>query len=391
MIKAERKIKSIVRAEVANNISQFSCRMRLNNIISLILFLTLFIFACAEVENLPGNTPGIPDLDQWDIPRDQVLDGGPGKDGIPALENPSSNNASSSSYLSDADLILGYKNGTEIVAYPHRILDWHEIINDNVNGQAIAVTYCPLTGTGIGWERTINGVVTTFGVSGLLYNSNLIPYDRKTNSNWSQIRLNCVNGELRGREIVTFPLVETTWKIWRSMYPETKVISINTGFNRNYSQYPYGDYKTNNNKILFPYQPVDVRLKAKERVHGIIINGTAKAYRFETFATGTKMIEDEFRSTPLVIVGSHEKNFIVSFERILENGTELSLSLAPEQDQNSYSPIILEDQEGNKWNIFGEAVSGPRTGQKLKYTNSFMGYWFSWGAFYSGIEIFKEL
>ena len=174
------------------------------------------------------------------------------------------------------------------------------------------------------------------------------------------------------------------------MFPKTKVVSTETGFNRNYSRYPYGDYKTNDNNIIFPYQPVDSRLGAKERVHGIIINGLAKAYTFETFKTSTTMIEDEFRSIPLVIVGNQDKNFLVSFERKLENGMELNFTVASEQDQNSYSPIILEDQEGNKWNIFGEAVSGPRIGQKLKQTTSFIGFWFSWGAFYPGIEIYEE-
>ena len=316
-----------------------------------ILFITLTILACAEVETPTGNSPVNPNLNQWDIPRDQVFDGGPGKDGIPALDNPALSNASESSYLSDDDLVLGYKNGVDMVAYPHKILDWHEIINDKVNGQAIAVTYCPLTGTGIGWDRTIDGAETTFGVSGLLYNSNLIPYDRKTDSNWSQIRLDCVNGVLKGNMVQTFPLVETTWKTWRSMYPETKLISISTGFNRNYNRYPYGDYRTNNNNIIFPFQPDDNRLGAKERVHGIIIDKVAKAYRFGSFSNGTALIEDLFRSIPLVVVGNKDRNFIVSFKSTLANGTVLKFEIAPEHNQDPSSPIILIDDQGNKWDI----------------------------------------
>ena len=355
-----------------------------------ILFITLTILACAEVETPTGNSPVNPNLNQWDIPRDQVFDGGPGKDGIPALDNPALSNASESSYLSDDDLVLGYKNGVDMVAYPHKILDWHEIINDNVNGQAIAVTYCPLTGTGIGWDRTIDGAETTFGVSGLLYNSNLIPYDRKTDSNWSQIRLDCVNGVLKGNMVQTFPLVETTWKTWRSMYPETKLISISTGFNRNYNRYPYGDYRTNNNNIIFPFQPDDNRLGAKERVHGIIIDKVAKAYRFGSFSNGTALIEDLFRSIPLVVVGNKDRNFIVSFKSTLANGTVLKFEIAPEHNQDPSSPIILIDDQGNKWDIFGVAVSGPLKGQKLLSTTSFIGYWFSWGAFYPGLDIYSD-
>jgi hypothetical protein len=266
-----------------------------------------------------------------------------------------------------------------------------------VNGHPFAVTYCPLTGTGIGWERIIESdepilgqklFETTFGVSGLLYNSNLIPYDRITNSNWSQINLSCVNGPLQGTKINTFDLVETTWKSWKSMYPETLVVSTQTGYSRNYDLYPYGDYKSNNDNIIFPITGNDNRLDSKERVHGIIIDKKVKAYRFETFAGNTKLIKDEFRNIPLLIVGNKERNFIVSFERILEDGTELNFSLASEQEGVSASPVILEDNEGNKWNIFGESISGPRTGQKLKSTTSFMGYWFSWEVFYPGVELY---
>jgi hypothetical protein len=282
---------------------------------------------------------------------------------------------------------LGYKNGNVIVAYPHSILDWHEIINDKVNNFAIAVTYCPLTGTGVGWERTINGEETTFGVSGLLYNSNLIPYDRLTDSNWSQMRLDCVNGDLRGNKINTFPLFETTWETWRSMYPHTQVVSTQTGHNRNYGRYPYGDYRTNHNNIIFPYKPKDGRLATKERVHGVIVNGKAKAYRFDSFPDELKVIEDVFEGKPIVIAGSTALNFIVSFERTLESGTSLDFSPISNGD---ISAEIMTDNEGNTWNIFGEAVSGPRKNQKLTPTVSFIGYWFSWAAFYPGIKIYDE-
>ncbi len=355
------------------------------------LILAIISVACGSTDD-SVITPGSPSVNDniWDIPQSEVFDGGPGKDGIPALEDPHLINTSEATYLTDEDLVLGYKNGNEVIAYPHPILDWHEIINHKVNGHAFAVTYCPLTGTGIGWDRVIDGEETTFGVSGLLYNSNLIPYDRKTDSNWSQIRLDCVNGALRGSEIRTFTLVETTWKTWRTMYPSSKVVSTQTGHSRNYGRFPYGDYKTNNNNIIFPFSPRDTRLEAKERVHGIIIDGKVKAYRFDLFADGTQVVEDVFMNKPLVITGNKELNFILSFSRVLEDGTELQFSLAPEQQSASPSATLLTDQEGNKWNIFGEAINGPRIGQKLVPTTSFIGYWFSWGAFYPAPEIFEE-
>jgi hypothetical protein len=346
----------------------------------IIIALGALLASCNTEDGTMNNENNI-----WTIPRNEVFDGGPGKDGIPALVNPILISASEASYLSDDDLVLGYKNGGDIRAYPHPILDWHEIINDKVNNFAIAVTYCPLTGTGIGWERTIEGDETTFGVSGLLYNSNLIPYDRKTNSNWSQIRLDCVNGELIGNSIATIPLIETTWATWKSMYPQTKVISLQTGHSRNYNRYPYGDYRTNHNNIIFPFSPKDDRLPAKERVHGVIIDGKAKAYRFTQFPGSLTVVEDEFQDVPIVVVGSANKNFIVSFSRELPDGSLLEFNT--NADINAGAEILM-DQEGNVWDIFGKALSGPRAGQELTPTTSFIGYWFSWGAFYPDLEIY---
>lgn len=321
----------------------------------------------------------------WLIPQSEVLDGGPGKDGIPALENPEFIITGQVDYLSDDDLVLGYKNGTDVRAYPHPILDWHEIINDQIGEDKVAITYCPLTGTGIGWDRIIEKKLTTFGVSGLLYNSNLIPYDRSTDSNWSQIRLDCVNGTLQGTEVKTYQLVETTWNTWKDMYPGSKVVSKNTGHQRNYGTYPYGNYRTNHDYILFRVNPEDKRLPAKTRVLGVLYKGEKKAYRLNEFIHKTRIIYDEIENDQFVVVGNKEKNFMVAFFRRTKDNSILEFE--PVQDKKD---IIMTDLEGNEWNIFGEAVSGPREGQKLLQPISFIGYWFSWGAFYPQIEIYDD-
>jgi len=320
---------------------------------------------------------------EWLIPKDEVFDGGPGKDGIPALTNPAFIAASDAAYLQESDLVIGFVSGTEIRAYPHPILDWHEIINDDVNGVSIAVTYCPLTGTGIGWDRNVVGTNTTFGVSGLLYNTNLIPYDRATDSNWSQMKLLCVNGELINTRATIIYVIETTWKTWKAMYPNTKVVSSQTGHSRSYGNYPYGNYKTNNNSLLFPINPKDNRLPLKERVHGIIINETAKVYQFKNFQDSIQVIHDSFQNKELVIAGSLIDNFIVSFERKLNDTTLLTFS----QLQNKL-PVVMKDNEGTEWDIFGKGITGPRAGEQLSATVSFMGYWLAWGAFYPNTVIY---
>ena len=343
-------------------------------IFGLLMFSICFTSCKKDKDKLKG---------EWLIPKSEVLDGGPGKDGIPALTNPAFIAASDATYLQDNDLVVGFISGNDVRAYPHAILDQHEIINDDINGVSLAVTYCPLTGTGIGWNRNVNGTNTTFGVSGLLYNTNLIPYDRATGSNWSQMKLLCVNGSLIRTKVQVIPVVETTWKTWKAMYAQTKVVSKQTGYSRNYDRYPYGDYKTNNDNLLFPLNPKDNRLPSKERVHGVIINDKAKVYQYYHFTDSIQLINDSFQNTDLVIAGSQPDNFIVSFVRRISNDTLLTFT--PVQNK---LPVIMQDNEGTEWDIFGFGVSGPGAGEKLTPAVSFIGYWLAWGAFYPGAAIY---
>ncbi len=327
-----------------------------------------------------GNPPpSTPNPNGWLVPVEEVFDGGTGKDGIPALLDPEMVETGSpgSAYLAPQDLVLGLKQGNEVRAYPHKILDWHEIINDQIGDRSVAITYCPLTGTGIGWDRMINGEVTTFGVSGLLYQTNLMPYDRLTESTWSQMRLECVNGELIGTQAKTYQVFETEWETWVKMFPNTLVVSENTGFSRSYGIFSYGDYRTNHNNILFPFAPVDDRLPVKERVLGILIKPQAKVFPIRDFGARITVINDSFSQVKLVIAGSSTMNFAVAYESALSDGTELTF----EPVENGGS-AILKDNEGTEWDVFGEAVSGPRQGDSLVATQSLIGYWFTFGSFY---------
>ena len=318
----------------------------------------------------------------WTIPLDEVRDGGPGKDGIPALDNPEMILANEATYLADNDLIVGYKFEDEVRAYPHKIFNWHEIVNDELKGHKIAISHCPLTGTSLGWEREYNGKSTTFGVSGLLFNSNLMPYDRTTNSTWIQIGESCVNGDLIGTQSINFQVVETNWKTWKNMYPESKVMSLNTGYSRNYDQYPYDDYRTEPG-LIFSVSENDTRRSQKERVHGVIVNGRAKLYVFDSFINRT-IISDSFNGENFTVIGSIEKNIILSFKEKIINSNILTFTVI----NNFNSNILLKDQLGNEWDLFGNAISGPNLGEKLDATNSFMGMFFSWAPFYSNPEIF---
>ncbi len=338
--------------------------------IKALFMLIIFFLAMSCSKDEDGQLDG-----DWLIPKDEIQDGGPGKDGIPSVDHPNFVNVSQISFLNDDDLIVGVERNGIVHGYPHAILNWHEIINDQISDINIAVVYCPLTGSATVWDRTINGTVTTFGVSGLLYNSNVIPYDRLSQSNWSQMRQESVNGSLIGLKAFSYRVVETTWKSWKKMYPNSLIVSNNTGFNRDYTSYPYGDYITNNSNFLFSVNPIDSRLPSKERVLGVF--GNNMTYSIELFNDSVKTILDG----GTIVCGSKNDNFIVAYKN------NFNLSFEPIQDS---LPIIMKDNEGNRWNVFGEAVSGSRQGKRLEKTESFISYWFAMGAFYPGISIYAN-
>lgn len=314
----------------------------------------------------------------WLVPISSIKDGGPGKDGIPSIDNPVFINPGEATFLNDDDLVIGIIQDGEARAYPHRILDWHEIVNDD----GITISYCPLTGSALGWLSKTDNKQTTFGVSGLLYNSNLILYDRNTNSNWSQLRIDCINGSLIGNEPESTKIVETEWKNWLLLYPNTKVLSTNTGFDRDYNLYPYGDYKTNQNKFLFSASPSNNALPNKQRVFAIINKKQSKVYQFSNFDNDGKAFKDTFNNNEYLIVG--DKNIINAF---LLSGDYTNLNF--EYDFNN-TETFFKDDEGNTWSVFGEAISGPRQGEHLTSAKSFVSFWFAVAAFYPDPEIYNN-
>ncbi len=352
----------------------------INMIGMLSLGILISLAACKKDELGPplSNPPPTTPSNTWSIPVDEVLDGGPGKDGIPSIDNPQFVTVQEADvFLEDNDLVVAARVGDDIRVYPHIILDWHEIVNDEVGGLALAIIYCPLTGTTMGWERTVNGWLTEFGVSGLLYQTNLMPYDRQTNSTWSQMLMKGVNGPLIEKQIEVYQTIETSWKTWKAAYPEAAVLSLETGFSRNYGRYPYGGYRTNNN-FLFPINKNDSRLAAKERVLGVIFSERVLAFRFDEFNNGTGVVQTDFEGLNLVVAGNQSKNLMVAYSAELEDGTLLAFEAVDEIE----FPTILRDQEGTSWDVFGYGISGPRMGQELPQVISLMGYWFTFPTFY---------
>ncbi len=170
------------------------------------------------------------------------------------------------------------------------------------------------------------------------------------------------------------------------MYPETMVISSETGHNRSYGRYPYGDYRTNHDFLIFPVANSDDRLPKKERVHGVVIPGSTRVYPISLFGEEVTVISDNLNGRNVVVVGNGTDNFVVSFLNDSGDGTPISFTPV----QNNY-PIVMSDESGTMWNVFGKAVSGPGVGTQLTHARSFMGYWFSFAAFYPEVTIYGEI
>lgn len=281
------------------------------------------------------------DLANSTIPVGEIFNGGPPRDGIPSIDNPKFISAGEADYLKPADRVLGVEINGKARAYPIRILNWHEIVNDVHNSKPIAVTFCPLCGSGIVYASTFDGKVHKFGVSGLLYNSDVLLYDRETETLWSQILSKGISGKLVDSQLEIIPSSHTSWKAWLANYPDTEVLSTDTGSSRDYSRSPYGDYDKGR-ETYFPLAFRSQKYHPKERVIGITINGKHKVYPF----------------TELAKIKSGE---------LKDNFSERQLQLIFDAENRDG---FIKDSKGNV----------------LPSINTF---WFAWYAFHPDADIFK--
>ena len=219
------------------------------------------------------------DLENAAIPPEEILQGGPPRDGIPAIHSPKFLPAEQADFLNPDDRVLALTLHGEAHAYPVRILDWHEIVNDKIGETSFAVTYCPLCGSGVVFRAEAGGKKLSFGVSGLLYKSDVLLYDRESESLWSQLLRRAVAGPLKGAGLESIPAVHTTWRDWKKRRPDTKVLSTETGHKRDYARSPYGDYDSSR-ALYFPVGPDAPRFHPKEPVLGVESGGAFKAYPF---------------------------------------------------------------------------------------------------------------
>ncbi|MFU8892963.1 MAG: DUF3179 domain-containing protein, partial [Luteolibacter sp.] len=240
--------------------------------LSLISILALATASCAE-ETINGFK-----LTDLLIKRDAIKSGGPPRDGIPSIDAPKYIAPGKADFMQDEDVVLSYTHDGTTRAYPLRVLVWHEIVNETINGKPILVTYCPLCGTAMIFDRKVGEKVRSFGVSGLLYQSDVLMYDREDESLWSQLGMKAISGPLSGTELEWLPSEHLTWKAWKAKYPDGEVLSTDTGHRRNYGARAYANYFDSPN-IMFPVPKHNEALPDKEWVVGVLADdGKAVAF-----------------------------------------------------------------------------------------------------------------
>ena len=320
------------------------------------------------------------------FPEFLVTIGGPGKDGIPALNNPPFVAPEEVSYVQDDQLVLGLVVDGVARAYPHNIGWWHEIVNDEIAGHFVSVTFCPLTGTGLAFEVADRGHFE-LGVSGLIYNSNLIMYDRRDGKSlYAQMYFTAFQGSRRGESLRLLPITETTLGTWKRLHPDTEVIALGSGtFDESlYAKYPYGSYRTDN-RLRSSLDPVMNRNSNpfagdhgwKELTLGVRLNGEPKAYVFEDLGERIA-INDHLGGEDILVVWDRDSQLALPYWRQVD-GQSLTFTLDPDVG----FPFSLVDEEtGSRWDILGVATEGPLAGKRLVQIPAHNSFWFAWVTFW---------
>lgn len=307
--------------------------------------------------------------DAMRIRLEEITWGGVRKDGIPSLDAPDLIRADEADYLQSDDLVFGVEINGDARAYPLRIMGWHEMFNDVIGGVPVALAYCTLCGSGILFETKLASEhdPLIFGSSGFLYRSNKLMFDRTTHSLWNQFTGEPVSGPMTRQKhvLVQRPIVIDTWTSWHAANPTTRVLSLNTGFDRDYgSGVVYDDYFTSN-YLMFPVDVDQGKVAQKDFVFGIRQFGGAKAWPLDAFRN-TPLINDEILGRQIVLIGDAETRTVRAFERGTRRFEVGLTSLTSDDDLD--------------WSITETALISSE-GQKLPRVAGHIAYWFAWNSY----------
>src|SRR2546425_6931585 len=335
------------------------------------------------------------DFTKRSVPFNEVMSGGPSKDGIPAIDMPRFDAvADADKWLKPREPVILFGHAGEGRAYPLQILIWHEIANDTVAGLPVAVTFCPLCNTSIVFDRRLDGRVLAFGPTGKGRSSDLVMYDRQTESWWQQVTGEAIVGALTGRQLTFLPSQIVSWELFKQTYPSGKVLNRETGHRRSYGNNPYVGYDDINSSPFLYRGPKDGRLPPMERVVTISLNGEDVAYPFSVMEK-VRVINDTVGGRPVVVLftkgvtsaldggsipDSRDVGTAGVFERAFE-GKVLTFKASGVR--------IADVQTGSTWNILGATTAGPLAGKRLTPVVNGNHFWFSWAVFKPKTRVYK--
>jgi hypothetical protein len=330
------------------------------------------------------------DFSRATVSFSEIISGGPPKDGIPSIDNPRFvDTDAAKDWLSADESVLVVSRNDETHIYPVQILMFHEIVNDVVGGVPVTVTYCPLCNTGAAFLRNFDGRTMDFGVSGMLRYSNLIMYDRQTETWWQQATGKGIAGRYAGGRLEILPILMLPWDEASSEYADAQVLSRETGFARSYGRNPYSGYDRSSRPFLYRGPEIDGQYDPMTRVVTLNLNGDSAAHPYPVLQE-ERVVNDRVGGTPVVVIwqagtASPLDSSSVSGGRDVgtanafvarADGRELSFEL---QDDD-----VVDTQTGSVWNANGRAVSGELEGSSLEPVPQIQHFWFSWTAFRPG-------
>ena len=339
-----------------------------------------------ELKNARFSTSGWnTDFSRRSIPLSEIFSGGPGKDGIPAIDAPVFEDiAGGDEWLDDKEQVHVVDVQGEVRAYPLAILIWHEIVNDSFNDVPVAVTYCPLCNSAITFDRRLGDRTLDFGVSGVLRHSDMIMFDRQTESWWQQLVGEAIIGELLGERLTVLPSFLVSWGDFKEAFPDGRVLSRDTGHQRQYGRNPYELYDRQTPFLFFG--EADKRLRPLDRV--VVVEEGEDAVAFPL-----SVLEHE----PVVHYTIGEQDLVVLFQfgansalddATVAGGRDVGAAAVyrPEADGQQLTftaagETFVDDQTGSQWNLLGQAVDGPLAGAKLTPVVHGTHFWFAWAVF----------
>ncbi|MCY3798236.1 MAG: DUF3179 domain-containing protein [Chloroflexi bacterium] len=326
----------------------------------------------------------------------EILVGNPTKNGIPSVSDPAMESVEeAANWLSVRSPVIALEIDGEARAYPLAILMWHEIANDEIAGRPVAVTFCPLCNSSVTFDRRVNGSVLDFGVSGLLRNSDLIMYDRQSETWWQQLTGEGLVGEYAGVLLGLVPSQVIGFGRFAERYPEGLVMSRETGYNRQYGINPYSNYDSRAGRPFLFRGEIDQRLdSAVDHVLAAIIGESAKAYPFEILRE-RRVINDSIGDRPIVVffqsgVASALGDSVIDSARDIGGAGMYEASFDGEALQFAANAdgTFIDAQTQSTWNAFGEAIDGELAGSQLNWVHAFPHFWFAWAAFHPDTEVY---